>query len=73
VTPEQLRGRAQKAARARWHGDAAETTPEIDQLNQAIIERHAEALAAAAPSPSEWPPELAAKLRRLFNPPEPVQ
>jgi hypothetical protein len=73
LTPEQLRGRAQKAARTRWHGVAAENTPEIDELERAQFERRVDELVAAAPPPAAWSPEVAAKLRRLFNPPEPVR
>ncbi len=47
LTPEKARGRAQKAGRARWHGDAAETSPEIAQLEADQV-RHAIAILKAA-------------------------
>lgn len=64
IDPEIARGRAQKAARARWHGDSAETTPQIDALEQAAIDRHIDELVAAAPKMNA---EQADRLRRLFR------
>jgi hypothetical protein len=65
LSPEQRRARAQLAARKRWHGDNAETTPEIDQLEQATLDRHVNVLVES------WhraTPEQKARLRRLVAP-----
>jgi hypothetical protein len=66
LTPEQRRGKAQKAARARWHGDRAETTPEIAQLEAAQVDKAVAALTAGWRSATA---EQKEQLRRLFNPP----
>jgi hypothetical protein len=68
TTPEIRRGKAQKAARARWHGDKAETTPEIAQLEAAQCEQAVATLKAGWRSAT---PEQKEQLRRLFNPPAP--
>jgi hypothetical protein len=48
MSPEQTRARAQKAARARWHGDTAGTaaaTAALERANEeAAITRHVEAI-----------------------------
>jgi hypothetical protein len=67
LTPEQRRGRAQKAARARWHGEDAETTPEIARLEEAALDRHIDALVASWPKMTD---EQAARLRPMFSPPK---
>jgi hypothetical protein len=68
LTPEQARGRAQKAARARWHGDHAETTPEITELEAAQCAQAVATLKAGWRSATA---EQKEQLRRLFNPPAP--
>jgi len=69
LTPEQARGRAQKAARARWHGAKAEPTPEITQLE---AEQCGKAVAILKAGWRSATTEQKEHLRRLFNQPAPV-
>jgi hypothetical protein len=69
MTPAQTRARAQKAARKRWHGTAADTAEPAAVLERAAIDKHVAALVA---SWHQATPEQKARLRRLFNPPAPV-
>jgi hypothetical protein len=66
MTPEQRRGRAQKAARARWRGAEASITPEITQLEAEQVRK---AVAALTASWRSAPAEQKELVRRLFNPP----
>jgi hypothetical protein len=68
LTPEKARGRAQKAARARWHGDRAEVTPEITQLE---AEQCGQAVAVLKASWRSATAEQKDQLRRLWNQPAP--
>lgn len=65
MTPEKRRGKAQKAARARWHGDRAEVTPEITQLEADQVGQAVAVLKAAWRSRTS---EQEDDLRRLIAP-----
>jgi hypothetical protein len=67
VNPDLAHHRAEKAARTRWGGDT-ETPGEV--LEQAALDRVVNQLVE---SWHKATPEQKARLRRLYNQPEPVQ
>lgn len=64
LTPELRRARAQKAARTRWHGGDAETTPEIEALDAGRVEK---ALAVLRDGWQHATAEQKDQLRRLWQ------
>jgi hypothetical protein len=65
LTPELRKARAQKAARTRWHGDSATTTPEMAKLEAEMIDKDIAAVVAAAPKMTR---EQAERLRAILAP-----
>ena len=67
VDPELAHHRAQKAARHRWGGD---TETPGDALEQAAVDRVVDRLVESWHNAT---PEQKARVRRLYNQPEPVR